>query len=238
MPQPHKQHNFTLIELLVVIAVITILVALLLPALGGVREAARRVVCRSGQRQMALVCTLYAADNDGWLPPGNRDYAASDHCRDISTEFYEILTEEYGGSAEAYACPNDAVYYKTGTTGTDLGWHVGQDYLGGHDVTFPGAYGNWESPLHMSDAGDAPLVADHTESYHSVIPGNDHVIEYQHGNAGSGKVTGLADYANPATVGCEGTNLTLVDTSSRWRPIADTTMHTSTSSTDNYRLWW
>jgi hypothetical protein len=50
--------------------------------------------------------------------------------------------------------------------------------------------------------------------------------------------TGFPDYANPATVGCEGTNLTLADTSSRWCPISETTMHTSTSGTDNYRLWY
>ncbi len=70
---------------------------------------------------MAIVVTLYAGDNDGWLPSGARDYAPSNHTRDISTQFYEVLTEEYGGPAEVYACPNDDVYYKVGTTGTDLG---------------------------------------------------------------------------------------------------------------------
>lgn len=65
---PRAARAFTLVELLVAITVMTILIGLLVPALAGVREHARRVVCASNQRQMGLALNMFADQNKGRLP--------------------------------------------------------------------------------------------------------------------------------------------------------------------------
>jgi len=63
---------FTLIELLVVISILALLISLLLPAMGGAREAAQSVVDQSNQRQMMLVLQNYAYDNQNHMLGGKK----------------------------------------------------------------------------------------------------------------------------------------------------------------------
>ena len=102
--QASGRRGFTLIELLVVIAIIAILAAMLLPALARAKEAALRIKCASGLKQLSLSATLYAGDNDGMFPP-----------RTNAWRWPTRLQENYQ-NLELLICPTDA---KRGTPLTD-----------------------------------------------------------------------------------------------------------------------
>lgn len=103
-------HAFTLVELLIVIAIISILAAMLLPALRSVIENGRRVSCMSGFRQQVLALQNYGSSYRNRFYPGGRRYPFSSSQLDpavLNFYAYDMVTERYlGGETKVWSCPN------------------------------------------------------------------------------------------------------------------------------------
>ncbi|MBI4026437.1 MAG: substrate-binding domain-containing protein [Verrucomicrobia bacterium] len=65
---------FTLVELLVVVAIISILAALLSPALKSARDKAKQIACMSQLKQIGLALAMYTQENDGRYPRAGSEW--------------------------------------------------------------------------------------------------------------------------------------------------------------------
>lgn len=70
-----RRHAFTLVELLVVVVIISILVALLLPAIIGSRERARSAQCQNRLGEIGKACLTYESEK-GFLPGYKNSFSA------------------------------------------------------------------------------------------------------------------------------------------------------------------
>ncbi len=141
-----EPRGFTLIELLVVIAVVSLLIGLLLPALGSARSAGERAVCLSNMRQMLIAATVYADEHGGHLMPSLYTDFASDPARRVGWDFIEVYEPggvrrepgamwERAGSGGVMQCPSMLGASNWGDGGDPFtGYNYNTSYLGGPTV--------------------------------------------------------------------------------------------------------
>ncbi|MEM9882097.1 MAG: prepilin-type N-terminal cleavage/methylation domain-containing protein [Planctomycetota bacterium] len=103
---------FTLIEMLVVISIVALLIALLLPALAGARQAAAFTVCGSNIRQVGLGLYTYASDADDYLPTADEGNALGNNgsgwIRRLGEGGYMATSSSANkDGADAFLCPLD-----------------------------------------------------------------------------------------------------------------------------------
>lgn len=63
-----RKKGLTLIELLVVISVVSLLMAVLMPALARARKQGKSMACLSNLRQMVITAQMYVNNNDDYYP--------------------------------------------------------------------------------------------------------------------------------------------------------------------------
>ncbi len=80
-------HAFTLIELLVVVGIISLLLAILLPALAGAKEQSLRSRCATNHRQLITATLLYAQESRESMPMPN--WAWSDGSKEPTGWLYD-----------------------------------------------------------------------------------------------------------------------------------------------------
>lgn len=111
---------FSLLDVLVSIAVIGVLISLLVPSLGLVRETAHQVVCRSNIRQIGLAVAMFADEHDDRVPPST--FVRNDQMTDRPSETVTLrLDPQFAGGGNGwdglgklfgdYYLPSGPVFY-------------------------------------------------------------------------------------------------------------------------------
>ncbi len=141
---------FTLVELLVVIAIIALLLTILVPSLGRVKEIVIRMMCQVNMHHMAVGLTVYAKDYGHY--PGHVDKALGTD----ATAVWPSRIRGYLGNRDIFWCPareqgfkwqeiirSPGGRYATAELVKRWGYKLGERMLTVDEVPFSYGYNDW-----------------------------------------------------------------------------------------------
>jgi prepilin-type processing-associated H-X9-DG protein/prepilin-type N-terminal cleavage/methylation domain-containing protein len=170
-----QKSGFTLVELLVVIGIISVLIAMLLPALNKARRAAQAVACASNLRQVGMAFQMYNNDNQQWYPmsvgvntwiwPGG----------DNSNLWYAYIASYLGWNGDTSAggfvypkvldCPAydrtvNVTWNSTSANWTYVSYGYNDTYFGNYSFSAPATQSRTFKRTQIADSQDKILVTD------------------------------------------------------------------------------
>src|SRR5688572_17074455 len=102
-----SQRGFTLIELLLVIAIVALLATLIVPVIQGMKDKSNDLQCRTHLRDLFVMLTSAATENDGRYPEIEIDIENPVHADNARAKPLLETLRPYGAIEKTLQCPAD-----------------------------------------------------------------------------------------------------------------------------------